>query len=527
MSTSTVQTQSAAATTATRILIVEDEAVIAMDMARQLREFGYEVVGVAASSQRARELALQTRPDLVMMDIVIKGPLDGIETARAIRRELDTAVVFLTAYSDPGTIERAKAVAPLGYLTKPFRPQELRSTIEVAFHQHQLERRARESEQWLVKTLQCIGDGVLATDPAGCIRLINPVACALLGVTTEQVQGQRAGEAFRLFDDLTHAPLNDLVAQVLESREPAALVRGLLHDARGEPAIYVDAGATPIRGDEHGLLGVVLVFRDVTRRRLDEIELLRYRDHLEQLVNERTASLTAAKSEAERANLAKSEFLSLMSHELRTPMNAVLGFSDLLRHEKLSSSQRTFVDHIHNAGGHLLGLIDDLLDMTTVSAGHLRVESGRVELAPVIDQLRTIVGPMAAQRQVRLAIEPARAGLAVMADPKRLLQVLVNLVSNAVKYNRAGGRVELRCDVSAGREVRIEVIDDGMGIDQARQALIFRPFERLGAESSGVQGTGLGLALSKSLVELMGGKLGFNSELGHGSTFWCEFPVAE
>jgi PAS domain S-box-containing protein len=509
-----------------RILIVEDEVIIAMDMAQQLRGFGYEVVGIAANAQRARELALQTRPDLVMMDIVLKGPQDGIEAAQAIAAEVDTAVVFLTAYGDPATIERAKAAGPLGYLLKPFRPHELRSTIEVALHRRQLERRVRESEHWLVKTLQCIGDGVLATDPQGRLRLINPVACTLLGLRETGAQGQDVRKVFRLVAEDSHEPLPDLVAQVLDGPESVALVRGLLHDPRGEPTIFVDAGASRIRGDNGHVLGVVVVLRDVTRRRLDEIELVRYRDHLEQLVRERTLSLEAARAEAERSSQAKSDFLSLVSHELRTPLNAVLGFCELLQLQPLESRPRGYVDHIRAAGGHLLALIDDLLDLTRVGAGQLQIDPAPVGLAEVLEQVRHIVEPMTLERQLHFVVTPPPGATVLWADRKRLVQVLVNLVSNAIKYSRREGHVDVQCAAAGERRVRITVTDDGQGIALAKQALLFRPFERLGAERSEVEGMGLGLAFAKSLVEAMGGEIGFDSEPGRGSRFWIDMPLA-
>ena len=518
-------TESASNNAGARILIVEDEAVIAMDMAEHLRDFGFDVVGTAATGERAQQLAAQTHPDLIMMDIVIKGPIDGIETARLIREHNDVSVVFLTAYGDKSTLDRAKLASPSGYLLKPFRPNDLRTTIEVGLHQHALSARLRESERWLNKTLQCIGDGIVATDPSGQVRFMNRVAEQLIGLKSAEALGREAHEVVCLIDEHSHSPLPDLIAQAMQGDANTPLVGGLLQPRDGKPARCVDAGAAPIRDDDGRLLGGVLVLRDVTQRRLDERELLMHREHLEQLVRERTADLEAAKLEAERASEAKSAFLSSMSHELRTPMNAVLGFSQLLEMERLDARQAGYVRHIHRSGDHLLRLIDDLLDLSTINAGRLTVALRPVNVAAVIAQADPLLQPLVAQRGVTIDIDPG-VNVSVMADPMRLTQVLVNLLSNAVKYNRQGGQVSVNCMPVGLQRVRISITDTGHGIAPDKQPMLFRAFERLGAENTGVGGVGIGLAFAKRLTELMNGELGFQSEFGVGSTFWIELPLA-
>ena len=507
-----------------RILIVEDEAVIAMDMAQHLRDFGYEVVGIAASGDRAVELAAQSHPDLIMMDIVIKGARDGIETAQDIRADADVPVIFLTAYGDQPTLERAKAASPHGYLLKPFRPQELRTTIEVTLNRQALEARVRHSEHWLKRTLQCIGDGVIATDPQGRVRFMNPVAEALIGASADVAQGRQVREVFQLRAEGGAAELPDLLDEALRGDRLTPVRRGLLHGAVDEPRLYVDAGAAPIRDDDGSLLGSVIVLRDVTQRRLDEQELQRYREHLETLVRDRTHELEAAKREAERSNQAMVEFLTTISHELRTPLNAVIGFSHLLGLEPLGDRQGGFVRHVRDAGTHMLRLIEDLLDLAKIDAGRLSVQSVPVDVAAAVMLAVPLVSSLSAQRAVELTVDPLPAPLVVAADPTRLRQVLVNLLSNAVKYNRKGGQVRVSCRRLDSGRVRIQVQDTGPGIAVARQSQLFRAFKRLGAESSEIAGAGIGLAFSRRLAELMQGELGFETEVGVGSTFWIDLP---
>ena len=234
-----------------------------------------------------------------------------------------------------------------------------------------------------------------------------------------------------------------------------------------------------------------------------------------------------AKQEAERANQAKSEFLSRMSHELRTPLNAILGFGQLLRLDDLTQGQRESVDQILRGGRHLLGLINEVLEISRIETGSLAISSEAVNLAELLTETLELIRPLAAERDIR--IQPPSAGdcpWIVQADRQRLRQVLLNLASNAVKYNHHGGRIAFACQPADGR-VRILVHDTGPGIPADKLPRLFTPFDRLGAEQTDIQGTGMGLALSKRLTEAMGGTLTAHSVHGQGSTFTVELAQAE
>jgi PAS domain S-box-containing protein len=247
-------------------------------------------------------------------------------------------------------------------------------------------------------------------------------------------------------------------------------------------------------------------------------------------ITERKAAqqaLAAAKDEAERLSQAKSEFLSRMSHELRTPLNAVLGFAQLLAsdtQEPLTLRQRERVQELQRGGAHLLDLINDVLDIARIEAGSLRLQLQAVDLATMAGECERLVAGLMARHEVRLEVARGDAGR-VHADPMRLKQVLVNLLSNAAKYNRPGGTARLSWAWHDGR-VRVSIQDEGAGMDAAQQAQLFRAFERLGAENGPVEGTGIGLVLTKWLVELMGGRIGVDSRLGDGTTFWFELEAA-
>jgi signal transduction histidine kinase/ActR/RegA family two-component response regulator len=247
------------------------------------------------------------------------------------------------------------------------------------------------------------------------------------------------------------------------------------------------------------------------------------------LESERDSAAAAelAREVAERANQAKNEFMSSMSHELRTPMNAILGFGQLLQVAPLSEEDRDSVEHIVKAGRHLLELINEILDLSRIEAGRLTLSPEAVEVGELLHETVDLMRPTAANRAIAIEIDTIPDGVHVYADRQRLKQVLLNLLSNAVKYNRDAGRIDVRTTPIEPDRLRLVVVDTGPGIAAARMDGLFEPFERLGAEGTSIEGTGLGLALVKRLTEAMGGTIGVESDPGRGSTFWVELGVAE
>jgi PAS domain S-box-containing protein len=279
--------------------------------------------------------------------------------------------------------------------------------------------------------------------------------------------------------------------------------RGLRTDGRW---VNIESRGRALRDAVGNPTGAVMISRDVT----ESVEA--------------EAALEVAKEEAERANLAKSEFMSRMSHELRTPLNSVLGFAQILQMEMSSSEELEMIGYIVKSGGYLLELINEVLDISRVESGSIAVELEVVSSAELIRQCVEMVTAQALEFGVAI-IDNCDGDYYVRADFQRLKQVVVNLLSNAIKYNYVGGTVTLDCGDVEGR-MRLSVTDTGPGVAPQLHDRLFAPFDRLDAESRGIEGTGLGLALSKGLMEAIGGSLGVESTPGTGSTFWLELPIA-
>ena len=276
--------------------------------------------------------------------------------------------------------------------------------------------------------------------------------------------------------------------------------------------------------------------REAQQRAQAQQEVMRLNQELEARVHERTlqlelknGELALAMHEARSASQAKSAFVSSMSHELRTPLNAILGFAQILSSDRLPSTleqKKEFAGHILKAGRHLLTLINEILDLAKVESGTLSLSLEPVALRPLLEECRHMTAPLAAGRGIAMVFADD-CRLSVQADRTRLKQILLNLLSNAIKYNRDQGSVSIDCAVQVGGRVRISVRDTGMGLDSAQQALLFQPFNRLGQEGGAQEGSGIGLVVTKRLVELMDGGIGVASMPGAGSTFWIALRAAD
>ncbi|MGZ4968927.1 MAG: ATP-binding protein [Methylobacter sp.] len=345
-----------------------------------------------------------------------------------------------------------------------------------------------------------------------------------------EIDKNKFGATYEAFLNAIHPEdnyaVNAAYNRSLQTRKPYEIThRLLMPDGRikyvtERCATYFDDEGKPIRS-----VGTV---QDVTELKQAEMALKQLNEELEQRVQQRTELLLQAKEEADRANNAKSEFLSRMSHELRTPMNAIMGFAQLMETDHktpLTSDQADNVREIRHAGQHLLELINEVLDLARIETGRIELSLEPVEVRSLIGECMALLQPLTAGRQIELKLDINGIGT-VQADRLRLRQTLLNLLSNAVKYNRDKGSILITCRPAAEDMVRIAVRDSGRGIAAEALSRLFQPFERIESAYDGVEGAGIGLALSKHLVEAMGGCIGVESVVGEGSTFWIELPEA-
>ena len=359
---------------------------------------------------------------------------------------------------------------------------------------------AEESFQLMVESVtDC---AIIMLDQEGRVKSWNAGAQRIQGYDAKEIIGQHNSRFFSQEDIDINKPERALqeAAAVDRAEDNGWRVR------KDGSAFWANVVMTAIRDSSGVLRGYATLERDMTqRRRLD-------------------AELNQAKATAEAANLAKSEFLSSMSHELRTPLNAILGFAQLMESDvpAPTPAQKVSIDQILQAGWYLLALINEVLDLSLIESGKLSFSPEKVSLEEVLSDCRSMMEPLAHKRDIAMVFPDFDAPCFVMADRTRVRQILVNLLSNAIKYNRANGSIVVECVARPLGYIRLSVTDTGMGLTSEKLAQLFQPFNRLGQEDGAEQGTGIGLVVTKRLVEVMKGSIGVESEVGVGTLFWID-----
>jgi PAS domain S-box-containing protein len=377
---------------------------------------------------------------------------------------------------------------------------------QVEEEQKILDQRLRDQQFYTRSLIESNIDAIMTTDPSGIITDVNKQMEALTGCTRDELIGAP-------FKNYFTDPERAEAAIKLVLAEKNVTNYELTASARDGKKTVVSYNATTFYDRDRKLQGVFAAARDVTERKRNELAL-----------QETNVELESAKSAAEKANLAKSDFLSSMSHELRSPLNAILGFAQLLESTSPlpTASQKENITQILQAGWHLLKLINEVLDLAVVESGQVSVSPEPTSLGEVISECKAMMEPQTQQRGIRMTFPQLDIPYYVKADRTRVKQVLINLLSNAIKYNREQGTVEVKCTVTSPERIRISVKDTGAGLPPEKMTQLFQPFNRLGQESSAEEGTGIGLVMSKRLVELMKGVIGVESTVGVGSVFWFE-----
>jgi PAS domain S-box-containing protein len=458
---------------------------------------------IARAKALSIELGTQIEPGFEALVFKASRGIEDIYELTYIRKDGSRfpAMVSVTALRD-------EADVIIGYLLIGT-DNTVRKQVEE--ERKKLDQRLRDQQFYTRSLIESNIDALMTTDPAGIISDVNKQMEALTGCTRDELIGapfknyftepDRAEAAIKRVLNENKVTNYELTARALDGKETV-----------------VSYNATTFHDRDRTLQGVFAAARDITERKL-----------LDQVLQDNNVELQNAMSAAEKANLAKSEFLSSMSHELRTPLSAILGFAQLIESgaPPPTPTQKRSVDQILLAGWYLLNLINEILDLALIESGKLSLSPEPVSLAAVMHECEDMIEPQVQKRGVTMVFPARELPYFIKADRTRIKQILINLLSNAIKYNRRGGKVVVECiEVSEGR-IRICVEDTGQGLNREQIAQLFQPFNRLGQEAHAEEGTGIGLVMTKRLVELMGGVIGVESTVGEGSIFWVEMNLTE
>ena len=491
----------------TQILIVEDEAIVAADLAAKLDQLGYRLAGIARHGRAAISLALRLRPHLVLMDIQLSGPTDGIQAAEAIREQYDVPVIYLTAHSDPATLARAKITGPSGYILKPYDERELATQIELVLYKHAAERKVREQREWLQGTLASIGDAVIATDAEGRITFLNPVAEALTGWPAEEAVGRLLGQVLNVVNEFTKAPVDDPVANVLQHGHVVGMADHSLLIGRNGRSVPIDDSCAPIRSREGEILGVVLVFRDIRERREAEAAMRRLNENLEKEVAERTQ---LAEARTRQLQALASQLIQAEDQERRR-------IADLLHDDlqQILAAARLHMEEFRagTAPEPKLAYIQQLMETAILKSRQLSQDLSPPVLmhCDLAGTLQWLVGQMRKQFGLEVSLK-ADVTPQLNEEPFKsfLFRAVKEHLFNVTKH--AGvkqARVEL---ANADDRLVITVSDEGRGFDPAM--LIGQDVKY-----------GLGLSRVRERVRAIGGDLEIDSAPGAGSRFILSIPL--
>jgi hypothetical protein len=490
-----------------KVLVVEDEIIVARTIASQLTQLGYTVVGTASSGAAAIDKALSSQPDLVLMDVVLKGEMDGITAASQICSQRDIPIVFLTAYADEDTLQRAKNTLPLGYIVKPFSPGELRVAVELALFKHQVEQELRSNRAYLATLLRSMNDAVIATDDQGLVTFMNPAAEALTGWREAEAFGKEAVEVLRLVNEVTDLPAEHPVVQVLNTHEVAFLGEFTALVNRNGDRVPIGDSASPLKRQLDGIGGVVVVFWDMSAYRRNEL-------------------LQKALEKEQELHHLKSQFVSTVSHEFRNPLAVIRTAAELLDLHGATlfdEKMKTYVQRIKTSVQQMNQLMEDVLVMGRVEAGRLHFTPTLVNLQQLCQDLLEECS-LALTNSHELVFTHPEETLETWMDENLLRLIFSNLLNNAVKYSPAGGRIHLNYSYSTdGQRVIFRMQDQGIGIPPLDQAQLFESFFRA-SNTRSIQGTGLGLTIVKRCVELHQGEISVTSEVNVGTTFTVILP---
>lgn len=487
-----------------QIMVVEDEQIVADDIKMSLQRLGYGISAVASSAKEAIKKAEKAHPDLVLMDIVLDGE-DGIEAAGMIRSRFNIPVVFLTAYADDKTLERAKLSEPVGYILKPFEDKELHITIEIALYTHAIGKRLKESEEKYRKIFELSPEIIGIVDKKGNIIDINRMVLSWLGYKPEEFIGKNFFDLSNLTEKSRAQLKEKFDKEIFGIEVPAYDVTFITKT--GEKVVG-SVQATPIKDENGKVIREIIMISDVTERKKMEEKLNRI---LEELA---------------RKNQELDDYTYTVSHDLKAPLITIQGFSEML-YEKygdiLDESGSMYLERISHASKRLDRFVSDLLKLSR--AGRKTEEFKEENIKSIVETSLKNVETLIREKQVDVKCGPEFPS--VYCDYTRITQVFDNLIVNAIKY----GGEQKKPKIEIGwreykKQYKFWVADNGIGVKDKDKERIFKVFYR-GSSANSEGGTGVGLAVAKKVVESHGGEIWVESKPGKGATFYFTIPKTE
>ncbi|MBF0541305.1 MAG: response regulator [Nitrospirae bacterium] len=496
----------------TKILIVEDEWIIANDIRMNLQDMGYEVAAVVSTGEKAIKLARDLMPDLILMDIMLEGDMDGIDTAKHIHQELDIPFIYLTAYSDKRFINRSKETEPFGYLLKPFKSREIQIVIEIALYKHKMERNLKESQKWLSTVFNSITDAVITTDFNGLISYLNPSAVTITGWNDIEAKVHTIEEVFSVVPDMNSDKMNPFIDIHKQNKEIPAMDYVLT--AKNGEKIYIEAGAAPIRDDKDRIIGGIITFRDITKKR----EMQQHMKATEQLT-------------------ALGRMAAGVAHELNNPLTGILTFAKIIcdNTPKEKKDEKEGLELIVEQTLRCSRIISGLLGFSSNIVFNKKSINVNKEIIVVIDTLSEIEPKTSAIKKLdkkkfeKITITPNFNYTIpdIIADSTQIQELIINLLHNASDAITGTGNIYITTNLYTENNkdyIEIQIKDTGHGIKEQDSSQVFEPFFTTRAVG---QGTGLGLAVSHGIVKMHGGTITFKSELNVGTTFFVRLPVTK
>lgn len=495
-----------------KILIVEDEIIVAKDIKDTLENLGYAVTDIANSGMEAIAKASATQPDIALMALHLKQQMTGIQAATEIWDRFRIPVIFLTTYSELNILEQAKIAEPFGYIIKPFRERDLQTTIEMALHIHQLEKKLADREQWLTTILTSISDAVIATDEKRCVTLLNRAAESLTGWKQEEVLGKNVTDVLHFVDTVASNLIENSIANFLQESLNIASLPPKVLIAKNGRKLPIDNNTAPIKDERGHVKGTVVILRDIAER--IEAEQIR-------IVRARAEQLETQMAELERLNHLKDDFLSTVSHELRTPMANIRMAVKMLEislnrtREGATASQieandphiQRYLQILKDECGREIELIENILDLQRLEAGGQSFVPEVIHLQTLLPQLVDPFQERANARQQILQLNLPSNLAPIVSDTASIGRIIAELLNNACKYTPMEESIALTVKATADK-IQFQVCNTGVEIPPRELSHVFEKFYRVPSNDPWKQGgTGLGLALVQKLCEQLGGSI--------------------